>query len=176
MTSYLLALDDRVACAAPACYVTTFGHLLRTLGPQDAEQNIHGQLAFGMDQPDFLTMRAPVPVLVSSTTSDFFDIEGSWEAFREAKRIFTRLGHPERVDLIEAEGKHGVQPENLRAIVRWMRRWLLAKDDDITIAEVQPHSDEELRCTPDGQTLRLRGGTIGVRVERGAGQGTGVAS
>ena len=157
MTSYLLALDDRVACAAPACYITTFGHLLRTLGPQDAEQNIHGQLAFGMDQPDFLMMRAPVPVLVSSTTDDFFDIEGSWEAFREAKRIFTRLGHPERVDLVEAEGKHGVQPENLRAIVRWMRRWLLGKDDEVTIAEVQPHSDEELRCTPDGQTLRLPG-------------------
>lgn len=169
LTSYLLALDDRIACAAPACYITTFGHLLRTLGPQDAEQNIHGQLAFGMDHPDYLIMRAPVPVLVSSTTGDYFDIRGSWDAYRDAKRIFTRLGHPERVDLVEAEGKHGVQPENLRAIVRWMRRWLLDKDNDITIAEVQPHSDEELRCTPEGQTLRLPGeqSVFALNVSRG---------
>jgi len=50
MTSYLMALDDRIACAAPACYITTFERLIQTIGPQDAEQNIFGQLAFGMEQ------------------------------------------------------------------------------------------------------------------------------
>ena len=59
LTSYVMALDDRVACAAPACYLTTFGKLIETIGPQDAEQNIYGQIASGMDQPDYILMRAP---------------------------------------------------------------------------------------------------------------------
>ena len=64
LTSYIMALDDRVFCAAPACYLTTFGKLIDTIGPQDAEQNIHAQIAFGMDQTDYVLMRAPRPTLI----------------------------------------------------------------------------------------------------------------
>ena len=54
-----MALDDRVVCAAPACYLTTMRRLIETIGPQDAEQNVFGQVAFGLDQPDYVMMRAP---------------------------------------------------------------------------------------------------------------------
>ncbi len=122
LTSYVMALDDRVACAAPACYLTTFRRLIETIGPQDAEQNVFAQIAFGMDQPDYVLMRAPRPTLISSTTQDFFDSRGSWENLRQAKQIYGRLGFPERVDLVEVEGEHGVQPQNLATIAHWMQR------------------------------------------------------
>lgn len=157
LTSYIMALDDRVACAAPACYLTTFRRLLETAGPQDAEQNIFGQLALGLDQPDYVLMRAPRPTIISSTTGDFFDIQGSWDNFRQAKRFYATLGFPERVDLIEAPGGHGVQPANLQAIVRWMRRWLLNKDDAVAIDKVAVRPEAELLCTPQGQVLKLPG-------------------
>jgi dienelactone hydrolase len=157
LTSYVMALDDRVTCAAPACYLTTFRRLIETIGPQDAEQNIFGQLAYGLDQPDYVLLRAPRPTLISSTTGDFFDVEGSWDNYRQAKRIYTRLGFPERVGLVEAEGGHGVQPANLTAITRWFRRWLLEKDDAVELAPIVPRSEEELRCTERGQVLRLPG-------------------
>ncbi|HEX5104134.1 MAG TPA: acetylxylan esterase [Pirellulaceae bacterium] len=157
LTSYTMALDDRVVCAAPACYLTTFHKLLETIGPQDAEQNIFGQVKFGLDQPDYVLLRAPRPTLISSSTGDFFDIGGSWDNYRQAKRVFARLGYPERVDLVEAEGGHGVHPENLIAIVRWMRRWLLGKDDAVTIEPITPRSVEELHCTDKGQVLLLPG-------------------
>jgi len=104
LTSYVMALDDRVSCAAPSCYITTFRRLIETIGPQDAEQNIYGQIAFGMDHPDYLLMRAPRPTLISATTGDFFDIHGTWDTFRQAKRLYWRLGHPEHVDLVEGAG------------------------------------------------------------------------
>ena len=47
-------------------------------------------------------MRAPKPTLICATTDDFFDIQGSWDAWRQAKRVYARLGLPERVDLVEA--------------------------------------------------------------------------
>lgn len=155
LTSYVMALDDRVACAAPACYLTTFRRLIETIGPQDAEQNIFGQIKLGIDQPDYVLMRAPRPTIISATTGDFFDIQGTWDNFRQAKRIYTQLGFPERVDLVEAEGKHGVKPQNLVAIVRWMRRWLLDKDDAVQLGELPVRSEAELLCTDAGQVLTL---------------------
>lgn len=157
LTSYVMALDERVACAAPSCYLTTFRRLIETIGPQDAEQNIFGQLAVGLDQPDYVLLRAPRPTLISSTTSDFFDIQGTWDNYRQAKRIYGRLGFPERVDLVEFEGRHGVQPGNLLAITRWMRRWLVGNDGVQGLDSLPTLPEAELLCTPQGQVLKLPG-------------------
>ncbi|TXT29404.1 MAG: Uncharacterized protein FD138_2430 [Planctomycetota bacterium] len=96
LTAYLMALDDRIVAAAPVCYLTSFRRLIDTSGPQDAEQNIFGQLAFGMDEADYLTMRAPRPTLICAGTRDVtFDISRSRRASRDARsRRATRLRHP----------------------------------------------------------------------------------
>ena len=59
LTAYLMALDDRIVAAAPSCYITSLERLFATIGPQDAEQNITGQVAFGMEHADYVTMRGP---------------------------------------------------------------------------------------------------------------------
>lgn len=157
LTSYVMALDDRVRCAAPACYLTTFRRLIDTIGPQDAEQNIFGQIAFGMDHPDYVILRAPRPTIISATTGDYFDIQGVWSNYRQAKRFYMRLGHPERVDIVEGPGGHGVPMINLVTIARWMRRWLLERDDTLMPGEIAVHDLDTLRCTPTGQVLDLPG-------------------
>lgn len=168
LTSYVMALDDRVACAAPACYLTTFRKLIETIGPQDAEQNVYGQVAYGLDQPDYVLLRAPRPTIISATTGDFFDIQGTWDNYRQAKRIYARFGFPERVDLVEAEGTHGVQPANLVGITQWMRRWLLGRDDAVSELNLKTLPESELLCTPEGQVLRLAGekSVFDLNVER----------
>lgn len=153
LTSYVMALDDRVTCAAPACYLTTFRNLVDTIGPQDAEQNIFGQLAFGMDHPDYVLMRAPRPTLISATTKDFFDISGTWDNYRQCKRIYTKLGFPERVALVEGTGGHGVPMSNLNAIARWMGRWLLDKDEHFAETKLPTRPVKDLLCTQKGQVL-----------------------
>ena len=107
MTAYLMALDDRIAVAAPSCYITSLERLFATIGPQDAEQNITGQVAAGLDHADYVTMRAPKPTLLSRRHADFFDIQGSWDTFREVKLLYGRLGFGERVDLFESDEPHG---------------------------------------------------------------------
>lgn len=152
-TSYAMALDDRIRCAAPSCYVTTFRRLVETIGPQDAEQNIFAQLNHGLDHPDYLIMRAPKPTLISATNGDYFPIDGSWLALRQAKQIFGRLGFPERVDLVEGDGEHGVPPQNLASIGHWMQRWLLERDEPVPAIEIAHRPLEELHCTGSGQVL-----------------------
>ena len=175
LTAYLMALDDRIVAAAPACYMTTFRRLIETKGAQDAEQNIFGQIAFGMDEPDYAMMRAPKPTLICASTRDAtFDIDGTWDLFRQAKRFYARLGYPERVELSEADIPHGMYLQHREAVARWMHRWLLGRDN--VIQEVTPEtlpdpiSDRELRalsegdwtmeelyCTPKGQALLMHG-------------------
>jgi len=156
-TSYLMALDERISCAAPGCFMTTTRRKNESPGPGDAEQNIHAQIAYGMDLPDYMIMRAPKPTLILSATQDFVPIEGTWEAFRQAKRIYTRLGFAERVDLVETDEQHGYSTRLRVGTVRWMRRWLLKVDDAVTETVFPLEPPEELQCTPDGQVLLLPG-------------------
>jgi dienelactone hydrolase len=157
LTAYLMALDERIACAAPSCYLTSLGRLMDTIGPQDAEQNIHAQIAFGMDHADYVHMRAAKPTLMCTATRDFFDIGGSWDTFREAKRLYGRLGFAERVDLVENDAEHGFNSSLRVAAVRWMRRWLLGVDDAITEPDFPILTDQEATCTPRGQVMLLDG-------------------
>src|SRR5207247_11191104 len=87
-TAYIAALDDRVAAAAPTCYITSFRRLFESIGPQDAEQTFNGGVAAGPDHADFRECRGPQPTLLVATTRDFFSIQGARETFAEAQGAF----------------------------------------------------------------------------------------
>jgi dienelactone hydrolase len=156
-TSYLMALDDRVRAAAPSCYLTSLRRLLETIGPQDAEQHLFGQLAFGADHADLVMMRAPTPILLCAATADFFDIAGTWESFRYAKRLYTRMGLSERVDLLENDAGHNYNQLQREGAARWMSRWLLGKDAAVHEPAITLLTEKEYECTPGGQVMRLAG-------------------
>ncbi len=161
LTAYLMALDDRIVAAAPSCYITTLERLFATIGPQDAEQNIPGQVAFGMEHTDYVTMRAPRATLINVGTQDYFDIGGAWTTFREAKRIYGLLGRAERVDLFEYDDKHGWSKPRRESAMRWMRRWLLGIDDAPVEGDFAVEKDETLQCTRTGQVLSdLKGRSV----------------
>ncbi|NMC21118.1 MAG: hypothetical protein GYA33_11960 [Thermogutta sp.] len=158
-TAYLMALDSRIHTAAPGCYICgLFGRLLKTIGPQDAEQNIFGQLAWGMDHADYCMMRAPQPTLLLTATRDFFDIEDAWASFRMAKRLYGRLGYPERMELAETDEQHGFTKQLREASVRWMLRWLAGRDEAIFEPEdLDVPNVADLQCTPQGEVMLLPG-------------------
>ena len=157
LTSYLTALDARVVCSAPCCYLASLERVIEALGPQDAEQNIHAQVAFGMEHADYLLMGAPIPALICAATRDFFPIDGVWEVFRQVKRMYARLGFSERVDLVEDDVEHDYSQILRVATTRWLRRWLLQMDGSITEPDFSVFSEEQLSCTPDGQVALVAG-------------------
>ena len=73
-------------------------------------------------------MRAPSPVLLCTATKDFFDIQGTWDTFRYVKRLYTRMGFAERVDILENDAEHNYNTLQREGVARWMSRWLLGKD------------------------------------------------
>ncbi len=172
MTCYLMTADDRIGPAAVSCYVTSLERLFATIGPQDGEQNIPGQVALGVEHADYLTMRLPKPTLILAAAKDFFDSDGTWTTFREAKRLASLLGHTERVDLLEAPGEHGYAKPQREAALRWMRRWLQGVDDS---AAAEPPltlcTDAELQVTETGHVVpELKGRTVwDLNLERARG-------
>lgn len=173
LTAYLMALDERIVAAAPVCYLTTFRRLIETQGAQDAEQNIFGQIDFGMDQADYCIMRAPRPTLICAGTRDAtFDFRGTAEVFLGAKRFYSRLGRAEAMELNAPDAPHGYTLQQREAAARWMHRWLLGSDKLIREVEQLPDSftddqlraidtadwtPEELYATPRGQVMLLPG-------------------
>jgi dienelactone hydrolase len=172
-TAYLMALDDRILAAAPGCYLTSFKKLVEQRGPQDGEQNIFGQIAFGMDEADYCIMRAPKPTLICAGTRDVtFDFNGTMEVFSEAKRFYSRLGFPEHIDIAAPDAPHGFTLQLREAVARFMSRWLLGKDTEIREVKDLPDvideeslraatapdfTAQELQVTPKGQVLLEEG-------------------
>jgi len=157
LTAYVVALDDRVKAAAPSCYGNALPTLLRTIGPQDAEHHTWASLAGAPQATDLLMMRAPVPILLCAGTHDFFDICGSWWTFRYAKRLYVRLGFGERLEILENDAPHNYNLTQREGIARWMSRWLLHEDQVITEPAIELLTEDEARCTPDGQVMQLPG-------------------
>ncbi len=87
-------------------------------------------------------------------TRDYFDIQGSWDTFREVKLIYGRLGFGERVELFESDEPHGFTRPRRVATARWMRRWLLKADDAVDEPDFPIATDPELQCTKSGQVMR----------------------
>ncbi|MFT6619752.1 MAG: hypothetical protein ACKVHO_19530 [Verrucomicrobiia bacterium] len=175
LTSYLMALDDRIVAASPGSYLTTLQRLIDGKGPQDAEQNIFGQMAFGMDEADYVMMRAPVPILICAGTRDStFDIRGTREVFVQANRFYSHLGYPERVALNEADAPHGYYIQHREAVARWMHRWLIGSEKliwekprsewPVKVTDVFLRSlsepawtPEQLFCSPQGLVMLMKG-------------------
>jgi len=110
-----------------------------------------------MDHADYLMMRAPTPILICAATKDFFDIQGTWESFRYAKRLYSRMEFAERIELLENDATHNYNKLQRQSVVRWMSRWLLKKDEPITEPAIELLSEEEIKCTPEGQVMALKG-------------------
>lgn len=156
-TSYLTAIDPRIRCAAVCCFFTSLERLIDTAGPQDAEQNLFNQVVAGPNHADLAILCAPRPLLFGTATRDFFDIEGAWDTFRQTKRIYTRLGVAERVDIVEADLEHNLAAQLRVPLVQWMRRWLCGIDEPLHEPETAVVADEALHCTPKGQVQWIDG-------------------
>jgi len=154
MTTWLMAIDERIAVAAPSCFITTLERLFKTIGPQDCEQHFPGQGPAGIDHTDLITMRAPKPTLILAAERDFFDIGGTRTAAKEAEAVYRLLGQPERTGLFSYDDEHGFSQPRRQAAVHWMRRWLLADDRPVAEPPLKLATDAELQVTSSGQVVK----------------------
>ncbi|WP_025765111.1 alpha/beta hydrolase family protein [Dyadobacter tibetensis] len=151
-SAYIAALDHRILAAAPECYITSFDKLLRSNGPQDAEQNLLHGLENGLDMADFLIVRAPKPALIVATTNDMFAIQGARDAHAEALNAYRAWGFPQNMQLTEDDAGHASTLKNREASYAFFQK-ALNNPGDSTDEKVQYLSPLELQVTTTGQVV-----------------------
>ncbi len=157
-TSYLMALDDRVKVACSNCYTCSLYDLMKRNDTQDAEQNIFGQAAFGMDHADYCMMRAPFPTYLGTATKDFFPIAMAKRSLNDAKRIFKIMGNEENIYRAETNNTHGWDKTLRQETVQFMLRFLENRNVQVVEPEsIKTLKDPEIQVTPEGQTILMPG-------------------
>jgi dienelactone hydrolase len=152
-TAYLAALDDRILAAAPECFITTTDKLWQANGPQDAEQNLSGFLAKGLDFPDLIEVRAPKPTLLVSTTRDMFPIQGVRDTYSEAKAAYAVYGKADQFQKVEDDAPHASTPKNREATYAFFQKYL-ANPGSPQDLEVAIFPEKDLYATPTGNVFR----------------------
>jgi len=120
MTSWIMCLDDRVKCAAPSGFISTMRGVCEDIGPQDAEQFVFGEIAFGFNHLGHIMLRAPSPVLLCSSHGDFFSILGTLETARRAAKLYAKLGRAADFRLSDTLGPHHWHESTRTLAVDWM--------------------------------------------------------
>ena len=156
-SAYIAAMDDRIYASAPENYLTNFKRLLQRNGPQDAEQNMFNCIQRGIDQPDYLLVRAPKPALMITTTRDMFNIQGSMETEKEVSRIYKAYGAEHNFSMVEDDAPHASTKKNREAMYAFFQEHL-SNPGNPKDEETVPFSPEEVRVTSTGQKSTSFGG------------------
>ena len=139
LSSYVNAFEPQVACGSPSGFLSTVRDVYDNCGPQDAEQVIFGQLAYGLNHLGITCLRAPSPILVSTSHSDFFPFIGSTDMVEKARRVFAVAGAADKVDLLSVPGPHHWYTSQKAIQLGWMSEWLEGKKG------AYPHDHDAVR-------------------------------
>ena len=124
MTSLLEAIDPRIVSACPSCYISSLREVCLHCGPQDAEQNIFGQLAFGLNHAGYVLLGGNA-VRMHCCFKDFFPIAGSRETYSVVRDTARNCAlDPARYGMTDVPGPHGWKESTRTSSIQWMRRWL----------------------------------------------------
>lgn len=149
-TAYTAAIDDRILAAAPECFITRMEYVLKSIGPQDAEQNLFHMISEGLDHADLLEVRAPKPGLMITTTRDFFSIQGARETYSEVQQFYQALGEGEQINMVEDDDVHASTKKNREAMYAFFQKYLDNPGSPADL-EVEIFKEKELWVTETGQ-------------------------
>ena len=159
-TAFIAALDERILAAAPEDFITCMEYILKSIGPQDAEQNLIYMIAEGLDHADLLTVRAPKPGLLIATTRDMFSIQGTQDTYGELRQFYNALGGADQIGMAEDDDGHTSTKRNREAMYAFFQKHL-DHPGDPTDQEVEILKEEELWVTETGQlATSLQGETL----------------
>jgi dienelactone hydrolase len=168
LTMLLAAVDDRPA-AAVVCSGNTENVACANFIPpgstDDAEQDFLGSGPVGFDRWDTLYPFAPKPLLISVSDKDFFGtyspayISNGWEEFQKLQRVYTALGHGDRLKWVDTPLPHGLEYDTRLEVYSWFGQWLKGQDQRVEQEPpTSPEPDKTLWVAPAGNVVRSFGG------------------
>ncbi|MDR0562157.1 MAG: dienelactone hydrolase family protein [Spirochaetaceae bacterium] len=124
-TIYLAGLDSRISCAVCVCFMTTFAQTVRH-NIQSHTWMFHlPHLAKLLDLPDLISLSGGIPVQVQYGQEDsLFADKGKQESHEKLRRIYEKIGRPERYEGRFYPGGHQFNIAMQDDAFMWFDRWL----------------------------------------------------
>jgi len=161
LTTLMMALEPRLAGAAPAAYVTSKAEYVTTGARQDAEQILLGATAAGLDHDWLLMAMAPKPVCVLATNWDFFPIEGAIRSSARASRAWQLLGRDKDFRLARFDTPHMYHLDMAREVIEFFsKRFELPHQPHLADFVPVTLSPTELQVTSSGQVETEEDGAL----------------
>lgn len=157
-TLQLAPFEPRIQAAVCGSAVASFRHKTEAMLIADPEQILFGTLRHGIDHPELLAAFAPRPLMIGSPQRDYVPIEGARETFRAVAKVYSIYGAADKISLFETDDEHGLNREMRRAAADWLVRWLGNEGQAVGEEPDEIFSEEELRCTSNGQVAASLGG------------------
>lgn len=150
-TCHIMVCDPRIKAAAPGTFVTTRKSYSYAGGTQDAEQIRMGGTAAGFDHHEFAICFAPKPLLLLTTDTDFFPIEGANEVYEVGKRFWEMYGAGDKFKIFTDNHEHMYTIALATQAAKFFAEALNdeQRNPDEKFLKLLPQ--KELWCTKDGQ-------------------------
>jgi len=143
-TIYFAAIDDRVKAMVPCSYLASRENTLATTGAADGCAQIPNEGASLLEMSDYLIAAAPKPTLVLAGRYDFIDYNGTLQSFNDLKKVYTNLGHPEKLSLFTFDDGHGISKPKREKAVQWLRKWFYNDDRPVVESVLETLTDKDL--------------------------------
>jgi len=147
---YTIAVDDRLTCAVPVDFVTTYNAFLGT-GIIHCICNHVPNIMRYADMADLLSTFAPKPLrIVCGEFDPQFPAEGARQTFERVKEIYRLYGAESNVTLHVSPTGHGFELDKRQAAYEWFNKWL-GNDADAVEPDIEIESPETLFCFEGGR-------------------------
>ncbi|HRJ71378.1 MAG TPA: acetylxylan esterase [Terrimicrobiaceae bacterium] len=148
-TALMMLLEQRIAVAAPATFITSRQAIFDSGCAQDAEQIWAGFTGRGYDHCDLLAAFAPKPLCILSATYDYFPIEGTRQTLEVARRFWEMHGLAGNLRAAEDRSTHFFTEALGQAAADFFCEFLLGKP--ALPVTPSPIPARDLSCTRTGQ-------------------------
>jgi cephalosporin-C deacetylase-like acetyl esterase len=161
-TFWVTAADPRVKAAVP---VSGMGDLETYVTDQVINGHCDCMMLINTYRWEWTTIAAlvaPRPLLFANSDHDtIFPMSGNERIAARLKRLYGVLGRPEAFSTVVAPGGHDDKLPLRLAAYRWINRWLLKDDREVTEPELPKIEGADLRAFPD----RLPADAINDRID-----------
>ncbi len=151
MAAFMGAYDRRVGAVVSSCYITELKSMIYHIGAQESEQSLQGFMKKGLDLADLVIAAAPKPYFIGAGLMDFFPIDGTRDAFIEARRIYGLLEKTENLAVYIAPKPHGFWWDTREKALRFLCEHAgkeFIQDNGIDYGRLP--SEQELLCLAEG--------------------------
>lgn len=124
-TVFMGGLDERIKCAIPVGFMTTWKDFLLNKSINHTWMVYVPLLPAELDFPEILALRAPLPTLVlNDEDDDLYTMPGMQRADKILNEIYTKAGHADQYRCTFHPGPHKFDKKMQNEAFDWFDKWL----------------------------------------------------